>query len=135
MDRNNEVWFSEWSENKIGRVLTDRVLPITVSVLPNDLTLQRGGNEEVRINVTSNSNTSVTAGMLAAGSFTTTGTLGNLSGFFSENSVRLEPGQTKQISLIVTPTQELELGNYTLMVGAETNDASVLQAIPVRVPN
>ena len=65
MDRNNEVWFSEWSENKIGRVLTDRVLPITVSVLPNDLTLQRGGNEEVRINVTSNSNTSVLARTLS----------------------------------------------------------------------
>lgn len=135
MDRNNDVWFSEWSENKIGRVLTDRVLPITVSVLPNDLTLQRGGNEEVRINVTSNSNTSLTAGMLAAGSFTTTGSLDNISGLFSENSVRLEPGQTKQISLIVTPTQELESGNYTLMVGAETSDASALQAIPVRVPN
>ena len=135
VDRNNEVWFSEWSENKIGRVLTDRVLPITVSVLPNDLTLQRGGNEEVRVNVTSNSNTSVTAGMLAAGSFTTSGNLGNLSGLFSENSVRLEPGQTKQISLIVTPTQELESGNYTLMVGAETSDASALQAIPVRVPD
>lgn len=72
MDRNNDVWFSEWSENKIGRVLTDRVLPITVSVLPNDLTLQRGANEEVRINVTSNSNTSLTTGMLADGSFTTT---------------------------------------------------------------
>jgi virginiamycin B lyase len=131
--KNNEVWFSEWSENKIGRVLTDRVLPIAVSVFPNNLTLQRGGNEEVRINVTSNSNTSLTAGMLAAGSFTTTGNLGNLSGLFSENSFRLEPGQTKQISLIITPTQELESGNYTLMVGAETSDVSALQAIPLRV--
>lgn len=73
--------------------------------------------------------------MLAAGSFATTGSLGTISGLFSENSVRLEPGQTKQISLIVTPTQELESGNYTLMVGAETSDASALQAIPVRVPN
>ena len=131
--KNNEVWFSEWSENKIGRVLTDRVLPITVSVFPNNLTLQRGGNEEVRINVTSNSNTSLRSGILAAGSFTTTGNLGNLSGLFSENSVRLEPGQTKQISLIINPTQELESGNYTLMVGAETSDVSALQAIPVRV--
>lgn len=41
VDRNNDVWFSEWSK-KMGRVLTDRVLPITVSVLPN-LTLQRKG--------------------------------------------------------------------------------------------
>lgn len=134
VDKNNEVWFSEWSENKIGRVLTDRVLPISVSVLPHNFTLQRGGNEEVRINVTSNRNTTLTADMLAAGSFTTTGNLGNLSGLFSENSVRLEPGQTKQVSLIVTPTQELEAGNYTLMVGAETSDASVLRAIQVSIP-
>ena len=134
VDKNNEVWFSEWSENKIGRVLTDKVLPLSVSVLPNNFILQRGGNEEVRINVTSNRNTTLTADMLAAGSFTTTGNLGNLSGLFSENSVRLEPGQTKQISLIVTPTQQLQAGNYTLMLGAETSDASVLRAIQVTIP-
>jgi virginiamycin B lyase len=134
VDKNNEVWFSEWSENKIGRVLTDRVLPLTVSVLPHNFTLQRGGNEEVRINVTSNGNTALTADMLAAGSFTPTGNLGNLSGLFSENSVRLEPGQTKQISFIVTPTEQLVAGNYTLMVGAETSDASVLRAIQVTIP-
>jgi virginiamycin B lyase len=134
VDKNDEVWFSEWSENKIGRVLTDRVLPLTVSVLPHNFTLQRGGNEEVRINVTSNRNTTLTADMLAAGSFTPTGNLGNLSGLFSENSVRLEPGQTKQISFIVTPTEQLAAGNYTLMVGAETSDASVLRAIQLTIP-
>jgi virginiamycin B lyase len=134
VDENNEVWFSEWSENKIGRVLTDKVLPLSVSVLPSNFTLQRGGNEEVRMNVTSNRDTTITADMLAAGSFTTTGNLGNLSGVFSENSVRLEPGQTKQISLIVTPTQQLEAGNYTLMVGAEISDASVLRAVQITIP-
>ena len=134
VDKNNEVWFSEWSENKIGRVLTDRVLPLNVSVLPHNFSLQRGGNEEVRINVTSNGNTTLTADMLAAGSFTPTGNLGNLSGLFSEKSVRLEPGQTKQISFIVTPTEQLVAGNYTLMVGAETSDASVLRAIQVTIP-
>ncbi|MGB7665528.1 MAG: hypothetical protein WBL67_22555 [Nitrososphaeraceae archaeon] len=133
VDNHNEVWFSEWSENKLGRVLTERVLPISISVLPNNITLQRGGNEEIRINVTSNTNTNFTADMLAAGSFTTTGNLGNLSGLFSENSVRLDPGQTKQISLIITPTQELESGNYTLMVGAETSDVSVLRAVQIRM--
>ena len=133
VDNHNEVWFSEWSENKLGKVLTERVLPISISVLPNNITLQRGGNEEIRINVTSNTNTNLTADMLAAGSFTTTGNLGNLSGLFSENSVRLDPGQTKQISLIIAPTQELESGNYTLMVGAETSDVSVLRAVQIRM--
>jgi virginiamycin B lyase len=133
VNKNNEVWFSEWSENKIGRVLTERVLPISVSVLPKNITLQRGENEEIKINVTSNMNTSLTADMLAAGTFTTTGNLGNLSGLFSEYSISLDPGQTKQISLIITPTQELELGNYTLMVGAETSDASVLRTVPIRI--
>ncbi|MGH9995922.1 MAG: hypothetical protein ACRD4J_11900, partial [Nitrososphaeraceae archaeon] len=133
VNKNDEVWFSEWSENKIGTVLTERVLPISVSVLPNNITLQRGGNEEIKINVTSNMNTSLTADMLAAGTFTTTGNLGNLSGLFSENSIRLDPGQTKQISLIITPTKELESGDYTLMVGAETSDASVLRTVPIRI--
>jgi uncharacterized membrane protein len=102
--------------------------------MPNNFTLQKGENEEIKLNVTSNGNATLTANMLAAGSFTTTGNLGNLSGLFSENPIRLEPGQTKQVSLIVSPTQQLESGNYTLMVGAETSDASVLRAIQVTIP-
>lgn len=128
---NNEVWFTEWSENKIGRVLTDKEIPLSVSLLPSRITLARGENDEIKINVTSNTNMAVH--MLAAGSFTTTGNLGNLSGVFSEDSFNLDSGQTKQVSFVIAPAQKLEPGNYSLMVGAEGNDASVLEVLPVRI--
>jgi virginiamycin B lyase len=130
-ENNNEVWFTEWSENKIGRVLTDRETPISVSVQPRSIVLDRGQNYEIKINVTANTNTTVR--MLAAGSFTTTGNLGNLSGVFSQDSFDIEPGESPEVSFIVTPTQNLEPGNYTLMVGAETDAVSVLKAVPLRI--
>jgi virginiamycin B lyase len=128
---NNGVWFTEWSENKIGRVLTNRETPISVSVQPSSIVLARGENDEVKISVTANNNTTVR--MQAAGSFTPTGNLGNLSGVFSQDSFDIGPGESREVSFIVTPAQNMEPGNYTLMLGAETDAVSVLKAVPMRI--
>lgn len=130
---NNEVWFTEWSENKIGKVLTDRATPFSISVDPSNVTLDIGENKEIKINVTSNGNGVNTFQMSSAGSFTTTGNLGNVSGHFSENAIELDPGQTRQVSFVMTPAQGVEPGNYTLMLGAETSEVAVLRAVPIRI--
>jgi len=74
-----------------------------------------------------------TAQMSSAGSFTATGNLGNVSGHFSENAIELHPGQTRQVSFVITPAQGVEPGNYTLMLGAETSEVAVLRAVPIRI--
>ena len=133
---NNEVWFSEWSENKIGRVDTDKELPFSVSSSEKDLTIAKGKSAEIKLNLnmtSSSSSSGQTINMIKSGTFTATGVLGNSTGSFSEESFSIAPGKSKQISFIFTPSSDLKSGEYTLMVGAENNAISYLKAIKLNI--
>jgi virginiamycin B lyase len=133
---NNEVWFSEWSENKIGRVDTDKELPFSVSSSEKDVTIAKGKSAEIKLNLnmtSSSSSSGQTINMIKSGTFTATGALGNSTGSFSEESFSIAPGKSKQISFIFTPSSDLKSGEYTLMVGAENNAISYLKAIKINI--
>jgi virginiamycin B lyase len=133
---NNEVWFSEWSENKIGRVDTDKELPFSISSSEKEITIAKGKSAEIKLNLkmtTSSSSSDQTINMIKSGTFTATGALGNSTGSFSEESFSIAPGKSKQISFIFTPSLDLKSGEYTLMVGAENNAISYLKAIKINI--
>jgi virginiamycin B lyase len=132
---NNDVWFSEWSENKIGRVDTYKDLPFSVSSSEKDVTIAKGKSAEIKLNLnaTSSSSSGQIINMIKSGTFTATGGLGNSTGSFSEESFSIAPGKSKQISFIFTPSSDLKSGEYTLMVGAENNAISYLKAIKINI--
>lgn len=133
---NNEVWFSEWSENKIGRVDTDKELPFSVSSSEKEVTVAKGKSAEIKLNLnmtTTSSSSDQTINMIKSGTFTATGALGNSTGSFSEESFSIAPGKSKQISFIFTPSLDLKSGEYTLMIGAENNAISYLKAIKINI--
>jgi virginiamycin B lyase len=128
-----QVWFSEWSENKIGRILTNKSLPFSVSVSPAELTIRRGSISEVKVNLISKFENSSSLNMLSSGSFTPYGALLNASGTFSQQIIDLPPRETKQISYILTANPDLKPGNYTLMLGADSGPISILKAVYIKV--
>jgi virginiamycin B lyase len=134
---NNEVWFSEWSENKIGRVDTDKELPFSISSSEKEITIAKGKSAEIKLNLKTTSSSSPssdqTINMIKSGTFTATGALGNSTGSFSEELFSIAPGKSKQISFIFTPSLDLKSGEYTLMVGAENNAISYLNAIKINI--
>jgi virginiamycin B lyase len=133
---NNEVWFSEWSENKIGRVDTDKELPFSVSSSEKEITIAKGKSAEIKLNLKTTSSSSSSdqrINMIKSGTFTATGDLGNSTGSFSEELFSIAPGKSKQISFIFTPSSDLKSGEYTLMVGAENNAISYLNAIKINI--
>ena len=133
---NNEVWFSEWSENKIGRVDTDKELPFSVSSSEKEVTIAKGKSAEIKLNLkmtSSSSSSDQTINMIKSGIFTATGAFGKSTGSFSEESFSIAPGKSKQISFIFTPSLDLKSGEYTLMVGAENNAISYLKAIKINI--
>jgi virginiamycin B lyase len=150
-NKDKSIWFTEWSENKIGKVDVDKELPFSVDVSKSDkqeLTIKRGESEEFRIKVkattpsTSSSkdnekmNDNILIRMTASGTFTTTGDLGNSTGYFSKQSFSFDEGAKKkkeQISFIFTPSADLKPGRYTLMVGAENDDITYLRAIKIKI--
>ena len=71
--------------------------------------------------------------MIASGTFTHGGSLGNSTGIFSQESIEVGADGTKQVSYVFTPAADLAAGQYTLMVGAENKDVAVLKAVRVNV--
>lgn len=125
-----QVWFSEWTENKIGRVNTDAEVPLSVSA-PDEITVSRGDSAEIKVEVGSQSNLSVRT--VSAGTFTNTGFLGNSTGIFSQESISINAGDSRQLSYVFTPASDLSPGQYTLMLGADQGDIAVFKAVTVNI--
>jgi virginiamycin B lyase len=136
-----QIWFSEWSENKIGKVETAEGSPFTIDVFESDqeLTIERGEKEKIKLIVKAASNLPSAAinnlRMVASGTFTSSGDIGNSTWRFIEQPLltSLEEGKEQEVSFEFTPSVDLPLGSYTLMIGAENNSISYLKAIKIEI--
>jgi virginiamycin B lyase len=139
--KNGQTWFTELSENKIGSIapLTfnnngkHQQLPFSVSASPPQLTIKRGQSVEIKVNISSDTSLSSDINMVSSGTFTPTGTFGNSTGSFSEQSFSLEPMHTKEVSFIFTPATDLGSGEYTLMLGAQNDAITIMKAVDVHI--
>jgi virginiamycin B lyase len=147
-DGDDQVWFTEWSENKIGRLKSDnnKNLPFSIDIHKSDkeLTVKRGESEKIEFRVkaaeaeespslSSSASHLDNIHMIASGTFTSTGDLGNSTGYFSKESISMDAGEEKEISFTFTPSKELKQGDYTLMIGAENDSISYLRAIKIKI--
>jgi virginiamycin B lyase len=160
-----EVWFTEWSTNKIGRIDVARELPFDIEIQESDrdLTIKRGESKEIEMVVsvnpaTENGKENEEEGkqtsftnlaepddliiMTAAGTFTSTGYLGNSSGYFDIPQISFdrqandkddENSLEQEVSFILSPSENMIPGEYTLMLGAENESVSVSKAIKIHV--
>jgi virginiamycin B lyase len=127
---NGQVWFTEWTQNKIGRVDAKKQVPISVNV-PQSVTVARGGVVEIKVEM--NGSLDFAGRMMAASTLTTTGMLGNAGGIFSEESVSISSGGSKTISFTFSPSEAVSQGQYVIMLGAGNDDISVMKAVRVNV--
>ena len=94
---NSSIWFTEWSENKIGMIDTSIPLPFSVSTSIDNLEIKPGNAKEIKILLESNSNSKIN--MFSSASFTPSGSLGNSLGLFNKKSLDLIPGKSEEIYL------------------------------------
>ena len=135
---NGQTWFTEWSENKIASLTTNyNRLPFSVSVSPQELTIKKGQSVGIAVNVsapTTQSSTNSTLNMVASGTFTPDGGLGNSTGTFSQESFPIQDVHgSKNVSFIFTPAPDLKAGDYTLMVGSQNEAVGMLKAVKLHV--
>jgi virginiamycin B lyase len=142
-----DVWFTEWSENKIAKVNTnDQILPFSVVLSSVDhkkeITIKRGESKEIKVKVIPSESTFSTISenmnihMVSSGTFTSTGDLGNSTGSFSEEWFSInteEDNSNHDVSFTFTPSMDLKPGQYMLMIGAENDAISYLNAIKIRI--
>jgi virginiamycin B lyase len=137
--KNGQTWFTELSENKIGSIApvtnNNNQLPFSVSASPSELTIKRGHSVEIKVNISTTRATSLNTNidMLTSGTFTPTGVLGNSTGSFSEQSFSLAPTNSKEVSFIFTPASDLGTGEYTLMLGAQNDEVTIMKAVKLHI--
>ena len=129
LDDTNSVWFTEWTENKIGVLNSSKYmnLPIYITTSKDRIHINKMDLKPELIDISVYPNASKlteAVKMTVAGSMSQNGRLWNLTGKFSEDSFRfvnndsLTKGLPRKISLTLSPTADLLEGNYTLTIGA-----------------
>jgi virginiamycin B lyase len=129
--KNNQIWFSEWTENKLGMLNGSKPLSFVVDSSPKEYNVKRGETIEIPLHISAKS--LVNLKMIASSTFTSTGSFGNSSISFSQDSLKMNPGETKNVTFLVTPSDELATGDYTVMLGAENEEISYLNSIRVHI--
>jgi virginiamycin B lyase len=130
VNANNDLWFTEWTENKIAKLDASKQVPISV-LTPAEVAVSRGESTEIKVTVTAS--TDFSGEMMAAGTFTPNGALGNSTGIFSEESVSLSSGGSKEVSYTFTAADNLDQGQYMIMLGVGNGDVSYMKAVRVNI--
>jgi virginiamycin B lyase len=125
------IWFTEWSENKIGYVNTSIPLPFSINTENNEITLTPGESKEIKFEIKANTDSSLHP--ISSTTLTTSGDLGTSIGIFSENSIALKKNESKEISFVFTLSNDVAMGDYILMLGAEDDVLSISKTIHIKV--
>ena len=137
-DNNGSVWFTEWTENKIGVLPKEKMnsLPISLSVSKDKMVVDSKRNKGDTIDVSIYPNKlngswdTANITMFATSSISKKGALTNLTSNFSQNLFSLKnttydttvPAQPLKTTLEIKPTENATPGNYTLTISARYNN-------------
>jgi virginiamycin B lyase len=129
--KNNELWFSEWTENKLGMLNTSSPIPFKVKIAEEMVQVKNGQTKEITITISSDKDVNVR--MIASSTLTPTGGFGNSTVSFSQDSIQVKPGEEKKVSFLITPSQDTPAGDYTMMIGVEDDRVSHMKAIRLEI--
>jgi virginiamycin B lyase len=130
IDPMSQLWFSEWTENKIAKLDASKQVPLAV-LTPAEVAVAKGESTDIKVTV--NASSDFTGEMMVAGTFMPNGALGNSTGIFSEESVSVSSGGSKEVSYTFTAADNLEQGQYMIMLGAGNDDVSYMKAVRVNI--
>ncbi len=119
----NQIWFTEWAENKIGVIDTKKPLPFSVSTDKEFLTLKKGETQTVVLNVDSSPN----AGEINFNSAHTAST----ATASSDIQILHTMNNSNEILVTVTANPIALTGNYKLLLGVYNSDVNVSKYIDV----
>ena len=147
LDKNGSAWFTEWTENKIGVLDSEKAknLPLWVSVPANSTTINLDKEKDrdgksIKIFVYPNRSNlgeeeKEPVQMTVAGTMSYTGKLWNITGQFSKEKFYFPEESTDPhiVTLKLTPDQDLVPGNYMLTVGARYNTVTYSKMVNLNV--
>lgn len=138
IDSKGSVWFTEWSENKIGVLAAEKIddLPISVSVPEDSIVVDASSNKkyEIPIDVSAERpGLGEPVKMTVAGSISSSGRLWNVTAEFDRDSFYFESAELQTVVLKLTPKTDLVAGEYTLTIGARYGEVTVSRIVKLTV--
>jgi virginiamycin B lyase len=162
-DNNGSVWFTEWTENKLGvipkekqnqlpisldtskdRVVIDRKTgkgdTVDILIYKNNLSKTATNNDAAKLSNDSENPSNIT--MFATSSLSPLGGLGNVTGNFTIASFEIAdvPVNSKDLTqpykttLKLNPTNSVDTGNHTLTISARyNNDITVSKIVDLDI--
>ncbi|MCS6767533.1 MAG: hypothetical protein RMJ59_01340 [Candidatus Nitrosocaldus sp.] len=127
--RSIRVWFTEFTENKVGVLDPDaKELPFTISTDTDTIRVKKGESVSVKVSVSARE--PVTVEMLASGSIEASGRLSKskVSAGYDEYTLRFDSPSSKTATLTIRPN-ELDSGEYTLTIGARSDEVTYSKVI------
>jgi virginiamycin B lyase len=143
LDGNGSAWFTEWTENKIGKLDSAKLgnLPLWLSVSKDKIELDtqslRGDQLEILVHP-NRTELEKPVTMTIASSISHSGRLLNMTGDFSENEFSFVKGRNGDddpysITLWLEPSKDLQPGNYTVTIGARYDSVTYNKMLDMQV--
>ena len=98
----------------------------------NEITLSPGESKEIKFVIKAHTDTT-SLHPISSSTLTPSGNLGTSYGIFSENLIKLKNDESKEVSFVFTLSNDVAIGNYVLILGAEDEDVSISKAILIKV--
>lgn len=133
LEPDGKVWFTEWSENKIGVLNPNSPLPIKLDVMRNNAKVSNGESAEIELKVTANEKLDSAVNMRISSTIIPTGRLFNMTAQFSEEKIFFDEPSTKTVTLTLTPEQNLIPNEYRITVSAEYKEITYSRIIHLTV--
>jgi uncharacterized membrane protein len=106
-------------------------LPFSITTTENEITISPGESKEIKFEIKAHTDSSLSP--ISSSTLTPSGDLGTSYGIFSENSLKLKKDGSKELSFVFTLSNDVSIGNYVLMLGAEDDIISISKAILIKV--
>lgn len=127
---NGDIWFTEWSANKIGVVHSSLPIPVTFGASESHLTLAAGGGTQLSLTMKSSGDLSGNGTLKHSwSSYTQT----DIAVTYSPEYPSLGNSANSTIQAQIQVSDKVTPGNYTLTVGIDLGRVRVWTILPTEV--
>jgi len=113
VDANGNFWFTEYTANRIGMTPSNATSHMTINSTLAPITVNAGQTISSQLSLLSTATNPVTVGLNVTSTFTTDGQTATTAVSLSNYSLILNPNQSRTITLVITPDNNLPSGLYT----------------------
>ena len=126
----DKVWFTEWVENNIGVLDTSIALPYDVQIVPREITLKKGEQKEITLQIIPSSQREIQKLSLVNGNPTQFSDL-VISPEINEFNLNLDAPQT--IKILLTTSDNALATSHKVLIGAQNDEISISKFITVNI--